>query len=295
MPYCRALNPVSQFAPAKINLLLAITGRRADGYHDLVSLVAPLNWGDTLEVEPAETTTLSCDVEGIPRDESNLVLKAAALFRQATGWAQPLAFRLQKRVPAGAGLGGGSSDAVAALRAMNELAGNPLDEAGLLGLAAQLGADCALFLDGVPVIMRGRGEVLEPLSEVEQARLRGRRVFLFKPGFGVGTAWAYGRMVADPRHYIAAEAVEERLRRWRASDEDALRFNNMEPVVFAKYPALPTLYAELRLRFGLQPQMSGSGSASFAILPDDADVPVIEDCVRAAWGPSAFTMMAQIA
>lgn len=291
------LNTVSQFASAKLNLFLAITGRRPDGFHDLVSVAVPLNWGDRLKAELASATILQSDNQELPAGETNLVLKAAAAFRAATGWDKGVRFQLTKRIPMGAGLGGGSSDAVAALQAMNELAGGPLGSHELLHLAAQLGADCALFLGGVPVVMRGKGEQIEPLVAAEAARLRGRRVFVFKPGFGVSTPWAYGRMAAQPETYLLAAEAEARLRQWRESDApvETLLYNNMEAVVFCKYPALPALYDILRDRFGLNPRMSGSGSASFAFLPDGADLPAIESCVRQAWGPTAFTLSAQLA
>lgn len=291
------LNTVSQFAPAKLNLFLAITGRRTDGFHDLVSVAVPLDWGDHLEAALAEATTLQCDDPELPVGETNLVLKAAAAFRAATGWNEGVAFRLNKRIPMVAGLGGGSSDAVAALRAMNELAGRPMAPDELFKLAAQLGADCALFLGGVPVIMRGKGEQIEPMGASESARLRGRRVFVFKPGFGVSTPWAYGRMAAQPETYLPAAEAEMRLRRWREGNAsaEALLFNNMETVVFAKYPALPALHDGLRARFGLDPRMSGSGSASYAFLPEGADLPAIETWVREAWGPTAFMVTAHVA
>src|SRR5436190_1798880 len=105
-------------------------------------------------VRPADGFTLTCDDATVPIDESNLVLKAARAFAAATGWSGGAKFALEKRIPMGAGLGGGSSDAVAALRALNELAGRPLDAPKLANLAAGLGSDCPLFLHDGPVIMR---------------------------------------------------------------------------------------------------------------------------------------------
>src|SRR5438552_482615 len=131
---------VSLFSPAKINLFLAVTGRRADGFHDLVSVVAPLDFGDELVAElggsrreagGGKQFTLECDHPEVPVDGANLVLKAAEAFVAATGWSGSVHFRLTKRIPPGAGLGGGSSNAVAALRALNRLAGGLLDEVRL--------------------------------------------------------------------------------------------------------------------------------------------------------------------
>ena len=154
----RAVNPAVLPCPAKLNLLLAVTGRRADGFHELVSLVAPVELGDTLTVEPALEFSLTCDAPTLPVDDTNLVLKAAQAFRVATSWRGGARFALTKRIPSGAGLGGGSSDAATALLALNRLAGEPLAPAALAQVAAEVGSDCALFLPGGPVVMRGRGD-----------------------------------------------------------------------------------------------------------------------------------------
>ncbi|MBI2513772.1 MAG: 4-(cytidine 5'-diphospho)-2-C-methyl-D-erythritol kinase [Opitutae bacterium] len=287
---------VTVFSPAKINLFLAITGRRADGFHDLVSVVAPLEFGDELVAEVGERRTedagrftLKCDAADVPVDETNLILKAAKLFARTTGWTGAAHFRLTKRIPMGAGLGGGSSNAVAALRALNQLSGGRASDAQLEAMAAQLGSDCVLFLRDAPAVMRGRGERVENLSAAAAARVRGRRVLVFKPSFGIATPWAYGRMVARGGDYLPAAEAEARLAAWSAGGApvEELLLNNMEPAAFEKYLALPVLLARLREEFGLAPHMSGSGSACFALLRDDqATAPIVER-IRAAWGPPA--------
>jgi len=294
---------VTIFSPAKINLFLAVTGRRADGYHDLVSVVAPLTFGDELTAEagerrpaPGEQFSLECDDPAVPLDATNLVLRAAAAFAGATGWASPVKFRLTKRIPMAAGLGGGSSNAAAALVALNRLSGAVLDRPALAGLAAQVGSDCAVFLEGAPAVMRGRGERVEALAAAAARRLRGRRVLVFKPSFGVGTPWAYARLAAAGTS-LGADDAERRLAAWiggTAPAEDLL-FNSFEPVVFRKFIALPVLLGRLRERFGLAPLMSGSGSACFALLGDDAPVAAITERIRDAWGTVAFVEAAAIA
>ena len=296
---------VSVFSPAKINLFLAVTGRRADGYHELVSVVAPLTFGDELTVEIGEGRpetggqfSLECDDPQVPVDGRNLVLKAAEVFATATGWKAPAKFRLAKRVPVGAGLGGGSSNATAALRALNQLSGARLSPAALMALAAGVGSDCPLFLSGGPVVIRGRGEQVEALPAAAARRLRGRSVLLFKPGFGVSTAWAYEQMVAGaPRAYISAAEAGRRLAGWIEGQADAaeLLFNNLEPVVFRKYLALPVLLEHLQVRFGLAPRMSGSGSACFALLPAGARVEELKAAIVEAWGSVSFVQIAAIA
>ena len=294
------LTPVRIPAPAKVNLFLAVTGRRTDAFHDLVSVAAPLLWGDTLEVEPApEGFALRCDHPGVPTDASNLIIRAAAAFAEATGWKGGARFALGKRIPFGAGLGGASSDAVAALRGLNSIAGLPLDEAGLAAVASRVGSDCALFLGGVPVIMRGRGERVEPLSREAYARIRGMRVLIFKPGFGVATPWAYAQLAAGaPRTYVAAGAAEAAVAAWtekKGAPAEALLFNSMERVVFPKFGALPVLLERLEARFGIKGRMSGSGSACFAFLREDGETAPVEAFIREAWGPSATVVETRIA
>jgi 4-diphosphocytidyl-2-C-methyl-D-erythritol kinase len=301
------------FSPAKINLFLAVTGRRADGFHDLVSVVAPLDFGDELTVEAGDGFTLECDDPAVPVDGSNLVLKAAAAFAAATGWPVRQAqggpggahFKLTKRIPMGAGLGGGSSNAVAALRALNGLAGGIASEARLAEIAAALGSDCVLFLKNSAVIMRGRGEKVETLAaggpgnSANHApdRISGRRVLLFKPSFGIGTASAYGRMAARGTDYLPAVEAERRLQGWLASAAPAeeLLFNNMEGVAFEKYVALPLLLMKLYHEHGVVCRMSGSGSACYALLGEHQAAAPLVALIRDQWGVGAFVQEARIA
>lgn len=282
------------FAPAKINLFLAITGRRTDGFHDLVSVVAPLQYGDDLTVTTDESGaySLSCDNVDVPVDRTNLVLRAAELFASETGWKSGARFFLRKRVPMGAGLGGGSSDGAAALNALNELSGKRLVAERLIQLAAQLGSDCPLFLQGSACVMRGRGERLESLPQAAAARLQGRRVLVFKPSFGIATVWAYREMAAQaPSSYCPAAEAEAKLAKWLNDDSaraEDLLYNSMETVAFQKYLALPTLLAQLRSQFGVAAVMSGSGSACFALLPETAAAEPLIAAIREAWGDAAF-------
>ena len=298
------------FSPAKINLFLAVTGGRDDGYHELVSVAAPLDFGDELTAEDGGPRTddraqftLECDHPELPVDDSNLILRAARAFVVATGWGQRVAFKLTKRIPLGAGLGGGSSNAVAALRALNQLSGGRLGEARLAEVASTLGSDCALFLKNAPVVMRGRGERIEALPAAAAGRLRGQRVLLFKPSFAISTAWAYGRMAAGGADYRPAGDAEARLAAWLrgAAPVGELLFNNMEGVAFEKYVALPVLLEKLRREFGVAARMSGSGSACFALLggtPENGEQTDrrarMKHLIKGCWGPAAWVQEAQI-
>jgi 4-diphosphocytidyl-2-C-methyl-D-erythritol kinase len=286
------------FSPAKLNLFLAVTGRRADGFHDLVSVAVPMEFGDDLEAEErASGFSLECNDAAVPMDGSNLVLRAAAAFAAATGWKGGAHFRLTKRIPLGAGLGGGSSNAVAALRALEQLRGEKLAPEKLAALAAGLGSDCALFLHNAPVAMRGRGERVDKLPDAAARRLRGRPVLVFKPSFGIATPWAYKRMVERGTDYIPAEVAERRLAEWIAGDVPAgqLLGNNMEPAAFEKYVGLPVLLEIVRAEFGLEPRMSGSGSACYALLADGQPAGPIIARIRECWGEGAFAVVTIIA
>lgn len=289
------------FSPAKINLFLAVTGRRADGFHDLVSVVATLDFGDTLNIDLRPDDRgfeLVCDDPRVPLDESNFVLRAAHAFRRATGWTGGARFVLEKRIPMGAGLGGGSSNAIAALKGLNALAGNPLGSPALAELAASLGSDCPLFLADGPVIMRGRGERLEPLPAGGAARLSGRRVLVAKPDFGISTVWAYRQMAeAAPAMYLPAGDAEARLAQWlddRTKTAEQLLFNNLEQPAFAKFLALPVLLERVRGEFGVAAGMSGSGSACFALLNESTPTAALQGRIRTAWGDDAFEIEARI-
>ena len=188
-------------APAKVNLMLSVNGLREDGFHRITSLMVPVGFGDTLRVRANNEggDRLTCDQPFVPVDDSNLVLKSAQVFREATGFDGFFDFHLIKRMPVGAGLGGGSSDAVAALKAMDRLADTRLDRALMRTLSAKIGSDCPFFVDAVPAWVRGRGEWLKSVDEAEKRRLQGLRLLLFRPSFGIETAWAYGRWLLSRR------------------------------------------------------------------------------------------------
>jgi 4-diphosphocytidyl-2-C-methyl-D-erythritol kinase len=294
------VTPSALQAPAKINLLLAVTGRRPDGFHDIVSVAAPLAWGDTLCVEVGGSSfSVASDDPSVPTDGTNLVMRAAAAFAEASGWRGGARFSITKRIPPGSGLGGASSDAVCALLALNDAAGRPLDDGALALVASRVGSDCPLFLAGAPVVMRGRGERVERLPADAYRRMRGVRVLLFKPAFPIPTPWAYAMLAAGaPAAYVPAAEADARLAAWIARPRAPLRellFNSMERPAFAKFPALSLMLETLRGRLGIEARMSGSGSACYALLEERADARPLEAAVREAWGRSAFILETRIA
>lgn len=271
--------------------MLSVHGQRADGFHALTSLVVALEFGDTLTIRAGGSRdVLHCSDPAVPLGPENLLLKAAAAFRSRLGRAEYFEFNLNKRIPMGAGLGGGSSNAAVALRGMNQLAGEPFSNAVLCELAAELGSDCAFFIEGRAAWMRGRGEVIEPVAAEVAERLRGTRVVLFRPNFSVETAGAYSLLVASASDGYEPEAAGlARMQHFIESGTLAdVLFNSFEGPVGSKYLAISTLLAQLRAA-GVECLMSGSGSCCFALLEENcAHVSQIEKIVRDAWGEAVF-------
>ena len=276
-------------AHAKLNLSLAITGRRADGFHELISLVAPIALADTLTLDVGRPLGLTCDDASLPVDGSNLVLKIAAAYVKRRPSAPTGHFHLTKKVPHGAGLGGGSSDAAAALRLLDQASGDPIGLEVLETLAAEVGSDCPFFVRGQAAVMRGRGERLEILPLAARAALAGRKVVLVKPPFGVPTPEAYALLAKAGKYRPAAQAEAE-LAAWIAQPaaDPSVLGNDLAAPVFAKYLALPVGLESFRRATGVNWQMTGSGSACFAFVSDGFDHARLRADVRRAWGPGAW-------
>jgi len=242
---------VKQFAPAKINLYLHILGRRPDGFHELETVMVPISLGDTLDLDLiASGIEFTCSDPALSDARDNLATKAARLFLEEFSLATGIRIHLEKGVPVGAGLGGGSSDAAAVLLALREMTRINWSDAKLAELAARLGSDIPFFIYRQPAICRGRGEIIEPVKLQENYQ-----GLLVHPGFGVSTPWAYRTYARNPRPGVSGRVLA-----------DGTLRNDLEPPAFSKYPWLPTVKAWFRQ----QPEvvdalMSGSGSSVFAL------------------------------
>src|ERR1700744_2347770 len=185
---------VKQFAPAKINLYLHILGRRPDGFHQLETLMAPISLGDILDVELIpEGIEFICSDASLSDAQDNLATKAARVFLEEFKLATGLRIHLEKKVPVGAGLGGGSSDAATVLLLLRQLTGVKCSDEKLAELASRLGSDIPFFIYRTPAICKGRGEIIEPITLTE--KFEG---LLIHPGFGVPTPWAYKIYAQNP-------------------------------------------------------------------------------------------------
>ena len=278
-------------SPAKINLMLSVHGERGDGFHALTSVVVSLVFGDTLTVSINEAglDCLKCSNSAVPTGRANLILQAADAFREELGESIYFDFDLDKHIPMGAGLGGGSSNAAVALCAMNQLASNCMTKERLTAIAGELGSDCPFFIDPVPATMSGRGEVLKALPDELAKSLRGQKVVLFRPDFAINTAMAYSRLIESrPSAYESLELAANRLALFKDSEKlEGLLYNTFEEYMGIKYLAISCLLAELRTA-GFACLMSGSGSCCFALAQDASEVSKIRGLCEEAWGSGIF-------
>ncbi len=249
-------------AHAKINLGLRIIGKRADGYHDLETIFQEISLCDELIFLPhQDEIRLHSDHPACPADAGNLVYKAAVLLQQHSGTSQGADITIHKRIPVGAGLGGGSSDAAAALKALNWLWQLSLPEADLLHLAGRLGADVAFFIRGGAALGTGIGDKLAALTIPHDYW-----GVLIYPGFAVSTAWAYQNLNLN----LTKSQKNHKL--YSLTDyitnpgcwQDVLR-NDLEDVVFEKFPELDHLRKQLATAGAFYSRMSGSGSSIFGL------------------------------
>jgi 4-diphosphocytidyl-2-C-methyl-D-erythritol kinase len=262
-------------AHAKINLHLQVLGQRADGYHDVVTVLQSLALHDTLTCEarpgPFE---LRCDRDDVPLDASNLVWRAARLIAEAAGQTEPAnaIVTLDKRIPMQAGLGGGSADAAAALVAFARLWQVAVDDDTLMALARRLGADVAFCVRGGTALGVGRGDELTPLPPLPT-----HHAVIVMPPFGVSTPDAY-RWHDECRDECdgSSGASQESVVRWpRTSDEWAALLpslrNDFEAAVGARYPEVPRTVAALKAAGARFAAMSGSGAAMVGLFGTRAE------------------------
>lgn len=245
---------------AKINIGLSVTEKRTDGYHNLETVFYPVGLKDVLEINRAEGPKRVCYFEntGIAIDcpqEKNLVVRAYKLL--ASAYDLPaVRINLLKKIPFGAGLGGGSSDAASTLKVLNEYFELRISEKGLENYASRLGSDCAFFIRNRPAFASGKGEILEDIA----LQLEEYEVVIVKPDCQVSTAEAYAGITPAKAIFNLRELNTLPVTAWRERVK-----NDFETTVFAKYPAIRKVKEELYKRGALYASMTGSGAAVFGI------------------------------
>jgi len=252
------------FAPAKINLSLKILGRRDDDFHEIETLIVPISLSDEMKIEKNEGgIEFRCDDPFVPLSDDNLVIQAAKSFFVATELEPAVSIELKKKIPLGAGLGGGSSDAASTLLALNHLFEANLTHDELAELGATAGSDVPFFVFESPAICRGRGEVVTPIQLPERLS-----IVLLKPAFVVPTQLAYSRW-QDSREIPDVPYAAQQF-------ADQTFINDLEHPVFEKFVFL----ARLKIWLLKQPEvgaalMSGSGSTVFAVIRPNADADLL--------------------
>jgi 4-diphosphocytidyl-2-C-methyl-D-erythritol kinase len=266
-------------APAKVNVSFRIFRRRPDGFHEIETVMSRISLYDTVRIDRNDSTEIvfHCDEPSLPLNDDNLVVRAARAFFSATSQRPGVSIELNKRIPHGAGLGGGSSDAATTLLALNQLCGTRLSREELARLAGEIGADVPFFIYESAALCRGRGEVVEPLKLAHSLPL-----LLLKPAFGVDTRWAY-------EHWETSCEIPD-VRYTEQNFTHIQLVNDLERPVFEKFVFL----AKMKTWLLAQPEtaaalMSGSGSTVFAVLNSDASADVLADRARREIDPELWT------
>ncbi len=283
------------FSPAKINLYLRILGKRDDGYHDLESVMLPLDFGDQITLQAQENgVTIECDNPSLPTDDTNLAMRAAKLLASRCGVERGVKIDLEKRTPLAAGLGGGSSNAAAVLLGLNTLWKLQADSKLLHELAASMGSDINFFLGGGAALCHGRGEQVRVISCHLSAA-----VLLINPGLGISTKWAYESW-AKAAAGLTAQPPEVSLLLRALADDDLngvshCLFNSLEAPSVKKFPVLRLLKDAMMKHRAAGALMSGSGATVFGLFQDAKAADQCAAQVRKDFGPSMWTKVTRFA
>ncbi|CAB9522026.1 erythritol kinase, chloroplastic/chromoplastic [Seminavis robusta] len=258
---------LSLFSPCKINLFLRIIRKREDGFHDLASLFQAVGFGDTLELtnlDEGEADEFSCNMEGVPVDSTNLVLRALQLMREKTGVQQYFQANLIKQVPAQAGLGGGSANAATAMWGANQLMGNPATLEQMVEWSGDLGSDITFFLSRGTAYCTGRGEIMD---SIDPPLTPGTKLCIVKPNVGLSTPAVFKALEYDKLSTLdAKETLLPAFLKGVDTVPDEYFINDLEPPAFSCVPELAALKDELCQVEGFQHiMMSGSGTSIFCL------------------------------
>jgi 4-diphosphocytidyl-2-C-methyl-D-erythritol kinase len=270
-------NVISLKAPAKVNLFLEILGKRDDGYHEIETIMQEIDLADSLQFEETqEGVKLECNDKNIPVNQDNLVCKAANLILEECGIKKGVLINLEKNIPVGAGLGGGSSDAATTLKALNSLWKVGLSNEELMEFAAKLGSDIPFFINGKTSLCRGRGELIAPV----EVRSRMDYIILF-PRVHISTETIYKNLKIDlTKKRKDVSFFLDALKYSEVASISKLLFNRLEEVIFATYPDLLQVKSDLESFDFCGVSISGSGSAFFGLCNDRHQAEVIKSKVE---------------
>jgi len=262
-------------AYAKVNLGLSIMGKRADGYHEIETVMHQIQLHDIVQVSLTDgrEIVMRCNDSRIPIDGRNLCCRAARAIEGKAGYEIGVDIQLTKNIPVGAGLGGGSSDAAAVLRALNKLLQLQYSRMDLEEMAARLGSDVPFFVGGEPAIASGRGEKLQKVD----FNLGGLTVVVVYPGVEISTTWAYSKLNLN----LTIKKKKTTLTSYNGKNVKEIDFpgvapNDFEEAIFPSYPHLLTVKQVLLLSGAVYASLSGSGSVVFGVFDGSVDVGAVK-------------------
>ncbi len=274
--------PIELRSPAKINLFLKVTGKRPDGYHDLVSLMCCIGLYDRIIMRTgAAALSVACSFPDVPEDSTNIAVEAAELFYTRFNTADRVAIEIEKRIPVGAGLGGGSSNAATVLNGLNGYYGQPFSSAQLIRMGASIGADVPFFLFGQPALAAGIGERLTAYSGLDRWK-----VVVIYPGFCISTASVYKKL------NLGLTKCENQLKSFFLKQNGFLPAqhlcNDLETVVIPRYPEIATAKNKLLENGAQGALMSGSGSGVFGMFADSKTARAAGQSLSPQYGGAVF-------
>ena len=298
------LKRISVEAPAKINLFLEVFDKRVNGYHDIRSLIAPISLADDLVLEGTDgTVEVAVKVDGIPDDEvetlcgtaNNLAGRAVHALKDATGYKGGARVSIEKKIPIGGGLGGGSTDAAATLKGLNDLWETGLSTAELADIGHHLGSDIPAMVYGKAVLVEGIGERVTCLNGSTNGCRREWWIVLVNPGFGVSTRDIYARYTS----FLTSSqgAFKSMLSALETGDSELAAqnlFNSLEPVIYRKYPLLEMIAEKLREVGSCGVLPSGSGASLFGVARDEAHANDISQALGDAMGQQLWRRIAKV-
>ncbi|MGC8718832.1 MAG: 4-(cytidine 5'-diphospho)-2-C-methyl-D-erythritol kinase [Thermodesulforhabdaceae bacterium] len=274
--------------PAKINLWLQVTGKRSDGYHDLWTLMLPVDVFDEMEISWSDTPEVEIVNEGfrIPRDRTNIIWKAYNVYRKHTGWpSRGVKVKIQKNIPAGAGLGGGSSNGAAMLKFLNTSNPSPCSIEELRHIARDVGADVPFFIEAIPAVASGIGDKLSGVYGIPSYP-----VLLIKPPFEVSTKTIYKSLkLTEKKALISIDALLDAP--WRLT---GMLQNDLEEVTMSLYPEVRDIKEWLRREGALEAMMSGSGPTVFGLFDSREKAEAVLEAAMERWGSSYWMRVCRV-
>lgn len=245
----------SFFSPAKINFFFHVIGKRLDGYHEIASLLHTVSFGDYLTFIPSQTDQFTIEGnEKVPRDNANLVIQALELFRETTGWVQPLYIHLQKNIPIGSGLGGGSSNAATTLWALNAISKLEIPKDELQKWSAKLGSDVPFFFSNGCAVCTGRGEIVENKAPINE-----REIYLILNDQNVNTGKVFSHVIPSKEGVDISQLIADTL------EKKYPCINELEEAAFKAYPSLCNRKKDISDHFVGSVFMTGSGGSFVGI------------------------------